>query len=216
MIRHPVLRTINASNILFKSIKYLLDKFIPFLDHIWMFMAVHIHPFFCLLALIPRFESEPSLGSQLCDCGLNCESGEDHSIDMLTEGSGGYSAKNMGCKIHAHIMQDGFIIKECVMTVSDKRSGWGKMMVLEEIELIVSDLTSIIGAFAHLVCNGNACTKIGPLAHFCFLVLCAKFNILRYSNKLRKSLNCISGMVPFNIPEIGSYDLHNVILLSSL
>jgi hypothetical protein len=131
---------------------------------------------------------------------------------MLTEGSGGYSAKNLGCKIHVHIMQDGFIIKECVMTMSDKRFGWGKMMVLEEIELVVLDLTSIIGAFAHPACNGDAHTEIGPLAHFCFLVPCMKFNILRHSNKLRKSLDCISGIVPFSILEIGSYDLYNVIL----
>ena len=58
----------------FKSVEYLLGKVLPFLDYIRTFMPIHIHPLFRLLALIPKFESEPSLGGRLYDCGLDSKS----------------------------------------------------------------------------------------------------------------------------------------------
>jgi len=97
----------------------------------------------------------------------------------------------------------------------DERFGWRELVMVEEMELIVSDLTSKIGAFAHLVYNGNACTETGLLAHR-LLVLCTKFNILRYSDKLRKQLDHVSGIiliVQFSVLETGSYYLHNIICI---
>jgi len=61
----------NAFNIPFKFIKYLLNKLPPFLNYIWTFMAIHIQPLLGLLALIPKLVSEPLLGCQLCDCSID-------------------------------------------------------------------------------------------------------------------------------------------------
>jgi hypothetical protein len=69
-------------------------------------MAIHIHPFFHLLALIPELESEPLLGSLFCDCGIDFKCREDDCIDMLTEYLRGYSAECLRHEICADIMQD--------------------------------------------------------------------------------------------------------------
>ena len=61
MIRHLVIGAINASDILLKFIEYPIKELFPFLDYIQMFMAIHI--LFGLLALVPKFEPEPLLGS---------------------------------------------------------------------------------------------------------------------------------------------------------
>jgi hypothetical protein len=106
VIRHLVLVAVNTSNIPFKYIKYQCGIFPPFFDYIWTLMAIHIHPFFCFLALIPELESEPSLGSRLCDCGVDFECRENDLIDVLTEDLRGYSAECLRHKICAHIVQD--------------------------------------------------------------------------------------------------------------
>jgi hypothetical protein len=58
--------------------------------------------------------------------------------------------------------------------------------MLKKVELIMSDLMSKVGAFAHPACNGNARAETGPLACFGLLIACTKFDIFRYSCKLRK------------------------------
>jgi hypothetical protein len=105
MIRDLVLRAVNRSNIPFKYIKDLHNKFPPFFNHIWMLMAIHIHPLFCLLALIPKLESELSLGSRFCNHGINFKCREDYCINVLTEYSRGYSAKCLRCEIRVDIVQ---------------------------------------------------------------------------------------------------------------
>jgi len=54
----------------------------------------------------------------------------------------------------------------------------------EEVQLIVLDLTSKVGALSHPVCNGNACTEAGAFGCFCVPVVCTKLDILRYSNEV--------------------------------
>ncbi len=147
-------------------------------------MAIYIHPFSCLLAQVPKFEPEPSLGGRLCDCGIYSKRGEDDLIGVVTENPGGYCAQSLGCKIRAHIVQDCFIVEQCVMSMPDIGFGWWELAMSEEVKLVMSDLTSKIGALAHPACNGNACTETGPLASFCVLVACTKLDILRYSDKV--------------------------------
>jgi hypothetical protein len=40
------IRTMNASNAPFISIEDLPNKYLPFFDHIWTFVTIHIHPLF--------------------------------------------------------------------------------------------------------------------------------------------------------------------------
>ena len=101
-----MLRAVNRSNVPFKSIKDLCDIFPPFFNYIWMLMAIHIHPLFRLLALIPKLESELSLGSRFCNHGIDFKCREDYCIDVLTEYSRGYTAECLRCEICADIVQD--------------------------------------------------------------------------------------------------------------
>src|SRR5260221_6449579 len=99
------------------------------------------------------------------------------------------------------------------MAMPDKGFGWRKLAILEEMELIMSDLTSKIGPSAHPACNGNACTETGPPACLRVPVVFTKLHILRYSDKMNDRLDCVCGIVPFSILETGFYNMHQVVPL---
>jgi len=93
------------------SIQDLVKKFLSFFDNVWAFMAIYIHSFPNLFALIPQLEPEPSVGSRLGDCAIYSKRGEDHLIDVLAQHSRCDSAQSLGCKIGTHIVQYAFIVK---------------------------------------------------------------------------------------------------------
>jgi hypothetical protein len=78
------------------------------------------------------------------------------------------------------------------------------------MELIMSNLTSKIRALAHMMSDCNAHIKIWLLAYVVLLVPYVKFHIFRYSNKLRKGLDCIFGGALLNFFETGQYDFYNI------
>src|SRR5260221_13794626 len=96
----------NIFNLPLESIEDLINKLLPFLDYVWTFMAIHIYTFLGLLALVPKFLSEPILCGRLCDRSIDFKRREDGCIYVLTECPGGNSAKSLGCKICAHVVQE--------------------------------------------------------------------------------------------------------------
>ena len=70
------------------------------------------------------------------------------------------------------------------MTMPAERLGQRELAMPKEMKLVMLDLTSKVGAFAHTACNGHTCTETGPLGCFHFLVLCSKLDIFRYCNKM--------------------------------
>ena len=173
-------------------------------------MAIHIHSLFCLLALILELESEPSMGSQLSDHALDSKSWEDSVINMLTQHPRGDCAETLHCKVHMHIVQYGFIIKDGVLAMAGIFLGWRQMTKSQEMQLIMSDLMSHIRAFAHLMCNGQARMETGLLASLELLVAHSKFYIFRHSDKLAKHLDGMFGGALLSFFDMRMYDVHDI------
>ena len=111
---------LNTSDIPLKSIEDLLHICLPFLNYIWVFMAIDINALSCFFALVSEFRSEPSMGSRFSNRPLDAKCRENNIIDMLTQDSRVYSAEILACKINTDIVQEGFVVEEGVMTMPNK------------------------------------------------------------------------------------------------
>ena len=83
----------------------------------------------------------------------------------------------------------------------------------EEMQLVMPDLTSEVRTLAHPVCNGDTCTETGPFTCLRVPVACTKLDIFRYSNEMRKGLDCVCCVVPPCVLETRPYDVFEIIPL---
>lgn len=150
------------------------------------------------------------MGSQLSDRALDSKSQEDSVINMLTQHPRGDCAETLHCKVHTHIMQYGFTIKDGVLAMAGIFLGWRQMTKSQEMQLIMSDLTSHIRAFAHSMCNGQARMETGLLASLELLVVHSKFYIFRHSDKLAKCLDGMFGGALLSFFNMRMYDVHDI------
>src|SRR5712691_229378 len=99
------------------------------------------------------------------------------------------------------------------MSMPGIRFGWWKLPMPEEIQLVMPDLASEVGALAHLACDGNTCTETGPFTSFYVPVACTKLDILGHSNKVGKGLDCICRIVSLSVLETGPYNIFEIVCL---
>jgi hypothetical protein len=151
-----------------------------------MLMSINIHPLFGFLALISQSVLEPLLRCRLNDHAFDLKCRKDHSVDVFAQGQRSYSAQHLSGEINAHVVQDGFIVKEGVVATPGIHFRKREASILQEVELNVSDLASKVRASAHPACNGHARLEAWLFACLVCLVTHAKFDILGHCNKVGK------------------------------
>ena len=128
-------------------------------------MTINIYPLFCLLALVAKPALEPPLGSWLRDRTLDPKRRENGLINVLVQRSRGHTSKGLSCKINAHVVQDCFVVEEGVLAMMHIFSSMWEVMVFQEVQLIITNLSSEVRAFAHPMRNGDACLEARLFAH---------------------------------------------------
>ncbi len=179
-------------------------------------MSINIYSVFGLFALISKSELEPVLGSRFNDRALHPQCREYDFVYMLAQCLGCDSAQVLSSKINVYVMQDWFIVEERVVAFPWVYFTRREMMMLQEIQQVVSNLTSKIRAFAHLMRDFYACLEAWLLARLGFIVACVKLYIFRYSDKYGEFLDRMLWVVLLNVLEAGLYDLYNVCRLVAL
>jgi hypothetical protein len=83
-------------------------------------------------------------------------------------------------------------------------------MMLQEVQLVGSNLTSKIWAFAHPMHDRYACIKAWLFARLGCLVACTKFDVFGHRDKQCECLDRTLRVILVDILKAGLYNLHNV------
>jgi hypothetical protein len=110
----------------------------------------------------------------------------------------GNGSEVLHCQIPMDAVEYGFVVKQSVLAMLRRLFGARKVMVAEEVNFIVTDLTSKVCTIllSHAPCNGKTGIETGPLAIGIVAESLSDLHILSDCSKLHYHFNASCCSVP--------------------